>query len=88
VNDPDRGHPLTRPGTIRRLWWAFSGVLAITVLSQGVFDVKGYFTVDGWFGFGAVYGFLSCLAMVLFARVLGKVLKRPVNYYREQADDA
>ena len=37
---------------------------------------------------GAVYGFLSCLLMVLFAKALGAVLKRPRDYYPEQSDDA
>jgi len=88
MNEPDREHFLARPGTIRGLWWAFSVLLALTVLAQLVFYVKGYFTVDGWFGFGAVFGFLSCLLMVLFAKLLGYVLKRPQDYYREEDDDA
>ncbi len=86
MNDPDSGHILGRPRIIRRLWWGFSVVLALTVLAQGIFYVKGYFTVDGWFGFGAVYGFLSCLVMVLVAKALGIVLKRPWDYYREQPE--
>ena len=88
MNDPDSGHFLTRPRTIRGLWWIFSVLLALTVLAQLVFYVKGYFTVDGWLGFGAIYGFLSCLLMVLFARALRVFLKRPGDYYRERDDDA
>ena len=87
MKDSDQGHVLTRPGTIRRLWWLFSAVLALTVLAQLVFPVKGYFRVDGWLGFGAVYGFLCCLLMVLFAKALGLVLKRPRDYYDERRDD-
>jgi len=78
---------LARPGTIRLLWWVFSTVLAISVAAQLVFKVKGYFGVDSWFGFGAIYGFLACLAMVLVAKALGWVLKRPADYYHEQHDD-
>ena len=88
MNDPDSGHFLTRPRTIRGLWWLFSALLALTVLAQLVFYVKGYFTVDGWFGFGAVFGFISCLLMVLIAKALGVFLKRPNDYYRERDDDA
>jgi uncharacterized membrane protein len=80
-------HFLYRPRTIRLLWWIFSGVLALTLLAQLAFHVKGYFTIDGWFGFGAVYGLLSCLVMVLFAKALGMVLKRPRNYHSEREDD-
>ncbi|MEE4145269.1 MAG: hypothetical protein V2I26_10760 [Halieaceae bacterium] len=88
MSDDHRVQFLSRPHVIRRLWWLFAVVLALTVLAQGVFYVKGYFTVDGWFGFGAVYGFFCCLLMVLLARVLGAVLKRPRDYYRERDNDA
>ena len=88
MNDTQSGHFLTRPRTIRILWWVFSALLALTVLAQLLFYVKGYFTVDGWFGFGAVFGFLSCLLMVLFAKALGVFLKRPRDYYPEYRDDA
>ena len=78
---------LARPSTIRLLWWVFGAVLALSVTAQLVFKVKGYFGVDDWLGFGAVYGFLACLAMVLAAKALGWVLKRPEDYYQEQPDD-
>lgn len=75
---------LARPSSIRLLWRIFAVVLALTVLIQFWFPVKGYFGTDGWLGFGAVFGFLSCLVMVVFAKLLGYILKRPVDYY---ADD-
>lgn len=81
--DQKDNHWLTRPKTIRKLWWGFSIILAITVLLQLVVEIKGYFGVDGWLGFGAVYGFLCCLLMVLFAKALGYILKRPNDYYQE-----
>ena len=87
MKDSDTEHFLTRPRTIRRLWWGFAIVLALTVVAQLGIYVKGYFTVDGWFGFGALYGFFSCLLMVLLAKVLGVVLKRPRQYYTEHRDD-
>ena len=78
---------LARPSTIRLLWVVFIVVLAASVAAQWLFKVKGYFGADGWFAFGAIYGFLSCLAMVLFAKGLGYVLKRDKDYYREADDD-
>ncbi len=75
---------LARPSTIRLLWRVFFIVLAASVAVQLLFKVKGYFGVDGWLGFGAVYGFLCCLAMVLFAKVLGWLLKRKEDYYQER----
>ena len=87
---------LVRPATIRWLWRIFAGVLALTVIAQLAIYVKGYFGVDDWFGFGAAFGFLSCVAMVLFAKLLGVFLKRGEDYYGDDyygdddggADDA
>jgi ABC-type polysaccharide/polyol phosphate export permease len=45
--------------------------------------VHGHFGVDGWLGFNAAFGFLACVAMVLFAKVLGWLVKRPEHYYRD-----
>jgi hypothetical protein len=78
---------LARPSTIRLLWRVFAVVLAVSVAVQLLFPVKGKFGVDGWLGFGAVFGFLSCLAMVLFAKGLGWFLKRDEKYYRGRDDD-
>lgn len=80
-NNDESLHWLVRPTTIHKLWIGFSAVLALVVLAQAVIYVKGYFRVDGWFGFGAVYGFVCCLLMVLVAKLLGMVLKRPQGYY-------
>jgi hypothetical protein len=77
---------LARPSTIRLLWRVFALVLVASVGAQLLFKVKGYFGVDGWLGFGAVFGFLACLFMVLFAKVLGWVLKRDDGYYRKRDD--
>jgi len=34
-----------------------------------------------WFGFYAAYGFVACVALVLTAKALRRVLKRPEDYY-------
>ena len=77
-------HWLVRPENIRLMWRIFLGVLAVTVLAQAVVPIHAYFGVDGIFGFNAVYGFLTCVAMVIFAKILGWWLKRPDDYYPEE----
>jgi hypothetical protein len=74
-------HWLVRPKTIRLLWWTFSAILTLTLFAQFFVHIHAYFTVDGWPGFYAIFGFFSCVAMVLFAKLLGFVLKRPDNFY-------
>ena len=87
MNDSQNENWLVRPTTIKLFWRVFIVILALTVLAQLVIKVKGYFGVDDWFGFAAAFGFLSCVAMVLLAKVLGFVLKRDENYYNDGIDD-
>ena len=77
---------LVRPSSIRLMWIVFSIVLALTVAAQFFIKVKGYFGVDDWFAFGAVYGFGACFLMVVFAKLLGFVLKRDEQYYDEDEE--
>ena len=88
MNKHEPDHWLVRPATIRWIWRISIAVLALTVLLQLVIKIKGYFGVDAWLGFGAAFGFLSCLAMVLVAKGLGFALKRDEDYYKgDLADD-
>ena len=78
---------LVRPATIRLLWGILWVVLALTVAAHLVINVKGYFVIDAWYGFGAVFGFLACVLMVIVAKALGVLLKRDQDYYKEGDDD-
>ncbi len=72
---------LYRPGNRRKLWWGAGVILALTVIAQFFWPVHGHFGFDGWFSFNAVYGFVSCAAMVILAKWLGYLVKRPEDYY-------
>lgn len=74
-------HWLVRPATIRILWIVFILVLAATVLAD--FFVKRYaeLGLGGTFGFGAWFGFLSCVVLIIGAKALGLIFKRPDTYY-------
>ncbi len=76
-------HWLTRPDTIRKLWILFAVILAATVLADAFVARHPHFGLDGTFGFGAWFGFLSCVVLVAFAKLLGFVLKRPDTYYND-----
>jgi hypothetical protein len=76
-------HWLVRPDTIRKLWIGFIVVLALTVLADAFVSHDAHFGIDGSFGFAAWYGLLSCVGLILIAKVIGLFLKRPDDYYRE-----
>jgi len=78
---PRAQHPLERPETIRKLWRAGLALLALTLAAEFLYEGHPHFGVDGLFGFNAAYGFLACVAMGLFAKLLGVFLKRDEDYY-------
>jgi UPF0716 family protein affecting phage T7 exclusion len=78
---------LVRPDSIRLMWKILWAVLALTVVLEIFIKIKGYFGVDDWIGFGAAFGFFSCVAMVIVAKGLGFVLKRDQGYYRPEDDN-
>lgn len=79
---PQQGdHWLVRPATIRVLWIVFALILALTALLDLLVKHHPHFGFDGTFGFGAWFGFATCVVLVLFAKLLGVLLKRPDTYY-------
>lgn len=74
-------HLLVRRGTIRRLKMASAAALALVVLAELVVERHPYFEVDRLFGFYAWFGLGACVAMVLVARLIGRILKRRDDYY-------
>jgi hypothetical protein len=76
-------HWLARPQTIRLLWIVFAAVLAALVLLDLVVAHHPHFELEAIFGFGAWFGFLSCVALIVIAKGLGFFLKRPDSYYDE-----
>lgn len=77
----NRRHWLYQPGNLRKLWVGGAVVLSLTVAVQLWVPVHGHFGFDGWFAFSAGYGFVTCVAMVLFAKLLGVLIKRRDTYY-------
>lgn len=76
-----RRHWLTRPKTIRGLWWGGSVLLAIVTLADLVVHGHAVFGIDGTFGFYSWYGLATCALMVVVAKALGVLLKREDTYY-------
>ena len=80
-------HWLDNPDNVRKLWRGFLMVLALTVLAGAFVDLHPHFEIERWFGFNAGYGFLTCLLMIVGAKALALVLKKPDTYYAEDQND-
>lgn len=82
-----RTHWLDHPENVRKVWQGFLVVLALTVAAELLVTLHPHFTLEGVFGFHAAYGFIACAAMIIGAKALALVLKRPDTYYDEADDD-
>ena len=78
-------HWLDEPRNVKRLWRGFLFLLVLTVVAEFVVTLHPHFEIEALPGFNAAYGFLTCAAMILVAKVLGFLIKRPDTYY--EADD-
>ncbi|HSN80697.1 MAG TPA: hypothetical protein VLR44_09985 [Rhodoferax sp.] len=82
----EKTHWLDRPRNIRLLWRGFLLVLVLTVLAEFLVPMHPHFAIESIFGFNAWYGFLVCALMIVVAKGLALVLKRPDTYYGKDND--
>ena len=82
----DRPHWLDDPVHVRWLWRGFLAVLALTVAAEWLVTLHPHFEIESVFGFSAWFGFGACAAMIVVAKALALVLKRPDTYYDERDD--
>jgi hypothetical protein len=74
-------HWLYRKSSIRWLWLAGAVILLATIVAEIFIPRKGHFPVESGFSFNAWYGFLTCVIMVVAAKLVGIWLKRRDDYY-------
>jgi predicted nicotinamide N-methyase len=82
-----RPHWLDDPRHVKLLWRGFLVVLALTVLAETVIQLHPHFAIEAVFGFGAWFGFAACAAMIVGAKALALLLKRPDSYYDDGGRD-
>ena len=85
IDEHDK-HWLYRPSNLPKLWALQIAILVLSLLPEFFVHHHPHFTeqgigVDVTFGFHAWYGFLTCAAMVVGAKILGIFLKRKDTYY-------
>lgn len=72
---------LEDPRTRDRIFYALVIACVLTVLADLFYDKHGYFEFEHWFGFAAAFGFFACVALILLAKQLRKLVKRDEDYY-------
>ena len=68
--------------TAKILWVLMYVSLAVTLIAEFFIPSgKGHFKIEEFPFFNAIFGFLSCLAIILVSKFLGFFFKRPEDYY-------
>ena len=69
------------PKNIRRLLLSFYMVLAVLLASEFFIHKHASFSVEHFFSFYAVYGFVSCVLLIFLAKILRLIVMRREDYY-------
>ncbi|MBI1983902.1 MAG: hypothetical protein HYS61_06860 [Acidobacteria bacterium] len=79
--DREKRYWLDRTENVTKVYrsvWTLCGLL---LLVEPAIDKHGEFAIENWFGFHGLFGFVACIALVLTAKGLRRVLRRPEDYY-------
>jgi hypothetical protein len=81
---PPEGDPkywLDDRRNVDRLVRGFAAACALLILVDAFVPKHGPYAIEHWFGFYGWFGFVACVALVLIAKQLRRVLMRPEDYY-------
>ena len=69
------------PKNIRRLQRGFFLALVLVLIAESFVDMHCEFSVEHFYGFYAVFGFISYVILIFVAKSLRKILMRKEDYY-------
>lgn len=78
--DRDKGW-FDEPANVNKIVWALGALCAGSVIADFFYHKHTHYGFQGIPGFDALYGFVSCVLLVLAAKQLRKVLMRDEDYY-------
>jgi hypothetical protein len=72
---------LDRKENVTKVYWAVWVVCGVLLLIDPLIHKHEEFAFAEWFGFFGFFGFFACVGLVLAAKALRRILKRPEDYY-------
>ena len=69
------------PDNVRRLRTGFFIALVLVLIAEAFVEMHGSFAVEHFYGFYAVYGFISYVRLIFLAKFLRTLLMRKEDYY-------
>ncbi|MCT2584423.1 hypothetical protein [Actinophytocola gossypii] len=80
---------LDEPRNVTRILYVLAALCALSAVADLFYTKHPHFTVESWFAFYPLYGFLGSVFLVLAAKRLRRWLRRDEDYYDapEHRDD-
>ena len=77
---------------VNKVYWSVIIVCGLLFIADALYHKHPYFSLETWFGFYGLYGFIACVGLVLAAKEMRRMLLRGEKYYetdnRDKGDDA
>tara|TARA_B100001750_G_scaffold171450_1_gene139753 strand:+ start:186 stop:440 length:255 start_codon:yes stop_codon:yes gene_type:complete len=80
-SDKEKKYWLDKPSNIKKLVYGLYIICAVLMLLDFIYYKHINFPFENWFGFFAWFGFIACVALVLLAKQMRRVVKRDKGYY-------
>jgi membrane protein YdbS with pleckstrin-like domain len=77
----NKQHIFDKPENVRRLLWLLYFACALLLAIELFFHRHVEHAWESMWGFYSFYGFMACISLVLLAKQLRKLVKRPEDYY-------
>ncbi len=72
---------LEKPGSVDLIIKALGFVCVLVVGADFLYHKHGHYSFEEWPGFHAIYGFVSCVILVIAATQMRKLVMRDEDYY-------
>ncbi|MEM7480542.1 MAG: hypothetical protein AAF481_05170 [Acidobacteriota bacterium] len=77
---------LDEPRNVDKIVYGLYITCGLLVILDFFYDKHPHFAFEGWIGFFGFYGFLGSIGLVMAAKAMRLILKRPENYYGQEGD--
>jgi hypothetical protein len=64
-----------------RVFWGVAALCALLLAVDPLVEKHGHYAAENWIGAYGLYGFVSCVLLVLAAKELRKLIRRREDYY-------
>ena len=66
---------------VDKIVYALYAICGVLLVIDPFIHKHGPFAIEHWLGFYGIFGFVACVALVLAAKQLRRILMRPEDYY-------